>query len=278
VQHFSNPRGFVEGSECDPRWEAHLLQAIATVFAPELKCCQIDQNWDLVRRLGFQSDDLTFLSEFQRLSGFSIHFDASETPRTLEEMRRFLKLAAPDIYPTEPILPAFVVAGSSLLAKRPGWMHFFGHQFGGYLTEQNFFCGAILPLRLNRSLAKGQVDELFDAFTALSETSSPKKLSESFPLLKDLAFTQGQSYSPEQLRTLFDFVSNYFDIPNISSGREAVVELGDCPPIRYFKGWQVARVCGDAQSGTEFTPEIYQELRLLLDSEPKCYLMWANSD
>ena len=159
--------GFVEECEPDSKWEQCFLQALVQVFAPSIKPSSIEADWNLQQRFGYQIENPHFLDEFQRLSGCILRPEPDVPITSLADFRRFLRTAAPDLYPTPPTLPAIVIAGPPFIGSRPDWLHFFWHKFGGRLMSSHQFCGAILPLQQNRSFALQDPTELFEAFDAM---------------------------------------------------------------------------------------------------------------
>lgn len=226
--------GFVEECEPDSQWEQYFRQALVQIFAPSVQPSSIEVEWDLQQRFGYHISNPRFLEQFQRLSGCPLRPEPDLPITSLAECQRFLKTAAPDLYPTPPTLPAIVIAGPPFIGSRPDWLHFFWHQIGGRLVSSQQFCGAILPLRQNRSFAFQDPTELFQAFDAMAEAPVLELIGQRYPSLLDMVLTLANPYSQPQLERLSNFVSTYFRLPAFAAGLEAMVPLQDCHPLHYF--------------------------------------------
>lgn len=250
------------------------MQALVNVYKPGGRPEHVHEGWDLVERLNFDSQGERFLREFWRLSEARLCLGGESS--CLADMRDFLAQAAPDLYCKRPVLPAVVIGGPPLIATGPPWIHFLFHQHGGYGCLHSQTSGIILPLQVNRPVARIDPAELLDGFEAMAEEPDHELLQKFYPALDSLTHTSGDPYRQSELDLLHQFLSKSYRIPRFTFGREALLEFESCDPLEWFAGWQMVQL--DSEESVVYSKDTHRQLKEWYGAELKCYFLWNNSD
>lgn len=210
------------------------------------------------------------------------------------------------------VLPAFVIgyeysdtfvekAQQISNGKTPDWLFDIDHQFGGYWTFLGRVVGAVLRLEANRDKGITDLSPLIRGIKAMSEDGD-RTILKDYPLLDQMAYTYGTTYSAEELKAFEDYLSGYLRIPPIQSGKEAYIMHVQCNPLDYFAGWKVmsCRVNPEGNPRTYFDEFSRDEIEFFDEvvygesvqnylneaardgifklPHPRVFLLWENSD
>lgn len=252
--------GFYRENRPEPNWESRFEQALANLEA---------------RGDRFDPQDPAILEELERMCEARLKLKSDI--HNLKELRGFLHQAARPIRASRPVLPAVLIGGRPpLFAASPPWVQLLSHQHGGYHCLQSLLSGVILPLQANRPLARLDPGEVLDAFEAMGEEPDHQVLKSFYPKLAPLTQTRGEPYGQSELDLLHQFLSQSYQIPRFTSGREALLEFEPCEPLDWFAGWKMG--CGDPGRSLAYNKENHQMLQEWYEGELRCYFLWSNSD
>jgi len=209
-----------------------------------------------------------FVEEFQRRTGMRLDpeqmgADATGLLKYLQENTNYI-----DSWP--PLSPALVIGGRPQLHNQPPWLYLMDHQHGGYHMAYRNLSGAVLRLqdhpRVSRFVLSG--------FEAMEEDPDWRTLRKHYPMLEDMTGTHDQdSFTPEQLDRLHQFIAQDLKLPRFKSGLEALVECEACDPWEWFAGWKMVGPCE-----TYYTAEVHAQLRRLFGGELRVFFLWGNCD
>jgi hypothetical protein len=176
-------------------------------------------------------------------------------------------------------------------------------QAGGYSMFYPVVVGALLRLETNDGKGKRPFGDLVRGFHAMAEDPDLNVLRD-YSILRSLVCTRGDPYIGDELKSLQQFLEEYFSVPEILGGYEAFIRFAPCDPLAYFEGWNILK-CRVATGREDASPYArYSEdnladlvceenspmnttlLRSIVEiggalgcnSEPSAFLMWENSD
>ncbi|HEX2621126.1 MAG TPA: hypothetical protein VHL11_13285 [Phototrophicaceae bacterium] len=216
----------------------------------------------------------------------------------------------------EEIMPAFVIGyefdDDQLLRinekeNLPNWFISLRQQAGGYSMRYPSVSGAVLRLASNLDRMGTQGYELVAGLQLMAEDPNIPELEAKFPILRKLVYIG--DYNADHLQQLQTFLAQYLTLPPIETGIEAYIQFALCDPLDYFGGWHVMQYkYNDPVSGSiyldsrnfywveegnlsdliltddiDYASELNNWLTKIalsegIDSPPRIFLLWENSD